>query len=254
MKRSLVRPPGQGVAYCATCDKEFGKTNDSQIGIRFACPVETSEGEEHIAAVVKGSSGKFWLRREQDVLKYELVYSPLSWFGCWKGLFEGRTGWYVLARFGVLIVSLLVARSSCWFRFIPFIIAIIAIADILLANTSAAFFAWKPTHPLRSIILATFSFAQLVIAFSIFYAILASNFNPPLDTFDAVYFSFVTITTLGYGDILPKTLLPQFVVILELVAGLYFIVVIIGIISTWPKKPFEGSATKLLQDVLKSGQ
>jgi hypothetical protein len=253
MKKSLVRPPAQAVAYCATCDEEFGEVDDSQIGVRFICPRQCG-GEEHKAAVVKGPSGKFWLRREKNVLRYELVYSPLRWFGCWKGLFQGRTGWYVSARFGVLLISFLLTLTSCWFGLISIAIGIITIVDILLANTSAAFFAWKPAHPLRSVVLATFSFVQLVVAFSIFYVILASNFKPPLDTFEALYFSFVTITTLGYGDILPNTVLAQSIVILELIAGLYFIVVVVGTITTWAKRPFELVEVKPLEAVLKSAK
>ncbi len=41
-----------------------------------------------------------------------------------------------------------------------------------------------------------------------------------LDTlFDSIYFSFVTITTLGYGDMIPLTDMTKFYVILESVAG-----------------------------------
>jgi hypothetical protein len=48
--------------------------------------------------------------------------------------------------------------------------------------------------------------------------------------FDSVYFSFVTMTTLGYGDILPLSNLAKFTVIMESVAGVvllgFFLIVV----------------------------
>jgi hypothetical protein len=47
---------------------------------------------------------------------------------------------------------------------------------------------------------------------------------------DFVYFSFVTIATLGYGDISPLNPLPQALVILESIIGVLLVVVYLGII------------------------
>lgn len=48
--------------------------------------------------------------------------------------------------------------------------------------------------------------------------------NYPLMT----YFSFVTLTTLGYGDISPTTPVAQVIVILEAVAGMFYLAVIVA--------------------------
>jgi len=43
-----------------------------------------------------------------------------------------------------------------------------------------------------------------------------------------IYFSFVTLTTLGYGDISPNTALAKFFVYIEAIAGVFYIAVIVS--------------------------
>jgi voltage-gated potassium channel Kch len=44
----------------------------------------------------------------------------------------------------------------------------------------------------------------------------------------ATYFSFVTLTTLGYGDISPATPIAEVIVILEAVTGMFYLAVIVA--------------------------
>jgi hypothetical protein len=52
--------------------------------------------------------------------------------------------------------------------------------------------------------------------------------NPTIDAFKYLYFSFVTITTLGYGDVAPLTHKASSLVILEAVVGQIYLVVIVA--------------------------
>ena len=52
--------------------------------------------------------------------------------------------------------------------------------------------------------------------------------SPSLDPFKFLYFSFVTITTLGYGDVAPLTHKASSLVILEAVVGQIYLVVIVA--------------------------
>jgi len=53
--------------------------------------------------------------------------------------------------------------------------------------------------------------------------------NRPIDQISStVYFSFVTLTTLGYGDISPVTPLARFLVILESVTGMFYLAMIVA--------------------------
>ena len=52
---------------------------------------------------------------------------------------------------------------------------------------------------------------------------------PWLDNFaTAVYFSFVTITTLGYGDISPALPLPRFLVYMEAIVGVFYMAILVA--------------------------
>jgi hypothetical protein len=72
------------------------------------------------------------------------------------------------------------------------------------------------------------------IAFSIVYSVLFElnneGFTPMLEGGMGVfnYFSFVTMTTLGYGDITPATELTRAVVVLQTVIGQIFLVVVVA--------------------------
>jgi voltage-gated potassium channel Kch len=45
---------------------------------------------------------------------------------------------------------------------------------------------------------------------------------------NTMYFSFVTLTTLGYGDISPGTRLAEVIVILESITGLFYMAIIVA--------------------------
>jgi voltage-gated potassium channel Kch len=49
-----------------------------------------------------------------------------------------------------------------------------------------------------------------------------------LSTIDAIYFSFVTLATLGYGDIVPKSDLARGLAVVEAIAGQLYIAVLVA--------------------------
>jgi Ion channel len=72
-----------------------------------------------------------------------------------------------------------------------------------------------------------------VVFFGIAYFYLSradgGHFNQSIGAFDAVYFSFVTIATVGYGDIHPLSSLAKSMVISEIIFGLWFFVTVIPV-------------------------
>ena len=49
-----------------------------------------------------------------------------------------------------------------------------------------------------------------------------------MDWFDCMYYSYMTLTTLGYGDIVPMTAHARSVSILEAVSGVLYVAVLIA--------------------------
>lgn len=89
--------------------------------------------------------------------------------------------------------------------------------------------------PQERIQLSLKSYLELVINFSILYLLLPSsaavwrNGVCPENIADALYFSGVTITTLGYGDISPEHWWPQFLTVYEVFCGFILLIVCFAI-------------------------
>jgi hypothetical protein len=91
---------------------------------------------------------------------------------------------------------------------------------------------WKPWRDSRrSLGIAFGNIYEIVIGYAILFLLtneVKDSCGKPLaDGLTAAYYSFVTITTLGYGDYAPSGWPSRTLVILELLSGLTFLVVII---------------------------
>lgn len=83
----------------------------------------------------------------------------------------------------------------------------------------------RPTERVQMVMKSYFG---LIIYFAVAYHALPANFEEPLSGWQAIYFSGVTITTLGYGDIHPDGELGQGLVLVEVLLGLFLLVVSIA--------------------------
>ncbi len=80
----------------------------------------------------------------------------------------------------------------------------------------------------RWLILALLGAVEIILAFAILIRSNAKDFKvaeclPPIDALAAVYQSTLTFTTLGYGEIIPRTSLGRFLVTAELIYFLLFL-------------------------------
>ena len=64
-----------------------------------------------------------------------------------------------------------------------------------------------------------------------------------MDGFNAFYFSFVTLSTIGYGDITPVSRVARMLAVMEAITGMFYLTVLVArlvsIHSAAPKKPRE---------------
>lgn len=233
----------QTVFYCATCDKEFGPDEENRIGLRFICP----DGPTHVAAVIKPPAGKTWLRFERRLLGCAEA-SPLRYFDK-----SGYPGVYHIIRAGLLLGALAIAMPNSMSRCILAVpICLYFLYDLLTISTCATFISRNPTHPLRTLIFTLSTLLQVAFVFSTFYWLGASSFSGITGRLDAVYFSVVTITTLGYGDIHPdpNAYWAKLLVMFELMFGLYVLAGLLSVVAGWGNSMPIPKRTPLLKEVL----
>jgi hypothetical protein len=68
----------------------------------------------------------------------------------------------------------------------------------------------KPRSYKRSMLLLFFNYIEMVFGFAVLYSLLISLTNHFTHWFDAIYFSTVTSSTIGYGDLYPIDPLGKF--------------------------------------------
>ena len=113
------------------------------------------------------------------------------------------------------------------------------VLDSILVNTSITFVSKQPIHPLRSVLLTLLNVFNVALAYAVAYTAQREAFERPLGGIQAIYFSFVTLTTLGYGDIKPDgpcAWTGQLTVVLELMTGLYLLAGVLAVVVSWAQQ------------------
>jgi hypothetical protein len=169
----------------------------------------------------KEKQDHLWKTIGQFFLRYEQEWSPSAW-----KTFVYREGWYLLLRFGLLCVLFVLTSNklNTW-NIIILIATVYMLLDLLIANTSVSFVSMNPINSLRSFLLTLFAFTHVIIAYGIFFKFYGEQFDASMCDSQVLYFSTVTITTVGYGDFVPMKsgTMAQVLVVLELLTGLYFL-------------------------------
>jgi hypothetical protein len=89
----------------------------------------------------------------------------------------------------------------------------------------------RPRSYKRSMMLLFFNYFEIVFSFAVLYS-LGNYLNKPfLHWFDAIYFSIVTSTSIGYGDFFPSTTWGKFLVSSQAFLFLFFIVLFLNFFS-----------------------
>ncbi|MDI9257040.1 potassium channel family protein [Flavobacterium sedimenticola] len=90
----------------------------------------------------------------------------------------------------------------------------------------------RPRSYKRSMLLLFFNYLEVIIAFGVFYT-LGQNTNIPFQHWtDAVYFSLMTSNTIGYGDYYPITTFGKFLVSVQALFFLSFVILFLNFFST----------------------
>jgi hypothetical protein len=90
----------------------------------------------------------------------------------------------------------------------------------------------KPRSYKRSMLLLFFNYLEIVFAYAVLYSC-DSYLNKPFSNwFDAVYFSIITSSSIGYGDFYPVTTQGKFLVSTQALLFLFFVVLFLNFFST----------------------
>jgi hypothetical protein len=110
---------------------------------------------------------------------------------------------------------------------------------------------YKSPALIRSLLNTIWHYLEIAIAFSVFYlactyflgdkfAADSSCSNIETGFWNAIYYSFVTIATIGFGDFSPQTQIGRILVIGESITGLFLLVIVLQrSMSAGPEKSFE---------------
>ena len=90
----------------------------------------------------------------------------------------------------------------------------------------------KPRSYKRSMLLLFFNYMEIIFAFGVLYS--CDNFlnKPFTNWFDAVYFSVITSSSIGYGDFYPVTTQGKVLVSTQALLFLFFVVLFLNFFST----------------------
>lgn len=90
----------------------------------------------------------------------------------------------------------------------------------------------KPRSYRRSMLLLFFNYLEIVFAYAVLYTC-GNYLNKPFQHwFDAVYFSIITSSSIGYGDYYPTTTYGKFLVSTQALLFLFFVVLFLNFFST----------------------
>jgi len=181
---------------------------------------------EHVKYVLSKRDRSFGI---EHLFRCMLVLSPFFFPILYVRHISGRKGllwrkkaveYFVIFKVLIVMALLLFTNYSIWIGFfavyllldtITYLLAIVLLSDIYTPPISKG----------RSFLLLFINYIEVNLAFALIYLCLGgirgiSNF------FDAIYFSFVSFTTLGYGDMHPETWETKLAVILQLMVMILF--------------------------------
>ena len=123
-------------------------------------------------------------------------------------------------------------------HYLPVVIGVYLLYDTILLSTFATFVSRYPAHPLRSLVLNLSAFFQCGLGYGVIFKTIGDVFSHSLTWIDAIYFSIVTIATVGFGDIavlqsLSNRWYVELIIISEIGIGLFMLAGLIAVVASW---------------------
>jgi hypothetical protein len=155
--------------------------------------------------------------------------------------------WFILiigCMLAMVVVREFSSHSAWEYAYLALLLVFLLLAAWLVASNVL----FTGTVDFNKVVGSIALYLMLGLIFSIFYTILLEFSPEAIKGFEAqawydnmpamTYFSFVTLTTLGYGDMSPANYISEVIVILEAVTGMFYLAIIVAsLISAMRVKP-----------------
>lgn len=90
----------------------------------------------------------------------------------------------------------------------------------------------KPRSFKRSMLLLFLNYVEIIFAFAVLYSC-GNYLNQPLNnSFDAIYFSIITLSTIGYGELYPVTQIGKILASSQAILFLFFAILFLNFFTT----------------------
>ena len=172
------------------------------------------------------------------LFQFGIVLAQIAFLSFWITLFFGKrkanvvdaiNDLWVVIRIVFLFIMLWWGPHGSWQAWL----ASYLIADILVYISRVVFLSdmYEPVASAeRSLLFLLVNYFETILGFALLYRVWGGLNVGPLCPVQALYFSFVSSTTLGYGEIVPVTPGAQFLVIIQLFIAFVFIAAFVGAI------------------------
>lgn len=187
-----------------------------------------------------------WNNDHQDDIGIEKIFrlllaaSPFLFIGIYIKHYFGRKGAVRqdLAIDLLVIIKLILPVTLVYYNWLPSFYAnilvvwflietILYVPTLIFASDSIA----KPSSYRRSMLLLFFNYFEIAFSYAYLYS-QEQHFNKPfVFWYDSVYFSFVTLTSIGFGDYYPITGMGKFLVCTQSTIFISFVVLFINFFS-----------------------
>ena len=139
---------------------------------------------------------------------------------------------YILAK--VIFPILILTNDWQNYNYVIYILIYVLLETVLYIPTLifASDVFSQPRSYKRSMLLLFFNYLESVLSFAVFYRT-GDYLNEPLNNwFDAVYYSFVTSSTIGYGDYYPVATQGKIFTIMQVFLFLFFVILFMNFFSS----------------------
>ena len=176
------------------------------------------------SASYRSSVPSFWTYIEKQIVRYQ------RWLPRYGAVVVDL---WVLVR-GILVALTVYMASSfgTTVGIVACVIASVLLLELLAYSTGVVIQGPLPASIVRFLVLAFVGYLTVGLCFSVYYVLQIDSFNKSVNSVDVVYFSVVTLATIGYGDLHVKRGFPiaEMTVVAEHLVGLYYVAVVLAVV------------------------